>query len=151
MHCNLYHINQTKCTPREGVLDISPSLFSLKDFSYSPLHRFHRTSLHRRRYFTLFIKSASLSSVLSPGTSLGRPNIMAVKTASCTSYSTHNRGQLFTAISTSSEYFLILVPRKLAQPILLYNARFTKPTSLSNCVPAPKHGALLRLNCHLIP
>ena len=49
--------------------------------------------------------------------------------------------------STSSRSFHV----RLVQPILFYNARFTKPTSLSNCPPPPHHGALLSLNFHLIP
>ena len=128
-------------------------LFSLRDFSYSPLHRFHRTSLHRRRYFTLFLKSASPSPVISPGTSLGWPNIMAhgVKTASCTSYSTYDRGWLFTAISTPSEYFLTLVPRKASSTNTLLQCPFYEAHKSLKLSPPPHHGALLSLNFHLIP
>ena len=114
-------------------------LFSLRDFSYPPLHRFHRTSLHRRRYFTLFLKSASPSPVLSPGTSLGWPNIMAhrVKTATCTSYSTYDRGRLFTAISTSSEYFLMLIPRKASSTNTLLQCPFYEAHKSVKLPPPP--------------
>ena len=74
-------------------LDFSFMCLSLRDFRYSPLHRFHKTSLHQHRYFTLFLKSAFPSSVLSSGTSLGWPNIMVhgVKTASWMSSSKWQR------------------------------------------------------------
>ena len=120
---------------------------SLRDFRYSPLHRFHRTSLHRRRYFTLFLKSASPSSVFFSGTSLGWPNIMShgVKTSSCTSSSTYDRGWLFSAISKSSKTSAGSFRIRLARPILLCNARFTTPKILFKCPlpPPPTRGLCL--------
>ena len=110
---------------------------SLRDFRYSPLHRFHRTSLYRRRYFTLFLKSASPSSVFSSGASLGWPNIVShgVKTSSCTSSSTYDRGWSFGAISKSSKTSAGSFHVRLARPIVLCNACFTTPKILLKCPP----------------
>ena len=121
---------------------------SLRDFRYSPLHRFHNTSLHWCRYLSLFLKLASPSSVLSSGTSLGWPIIMAhgVKTGSWMSSSAYDTGRLSSATSTSSKTSSSSFHIRLARPILLSNAHFTTPTSLSNW-PPPHQGALLRLNC----
>ena len=123
---------------------------SLRDFRYSSLHRFHRTSLYRRRYFTLFLKSASPSSVFSSGASLGWPNIVShgVKTSSCTSSSTYDRGWSFGAISKSSKTSAGSFHVRLARPIVLCNACFTTPKILLKC--PPHQGAMLRWNCHLI-
>ena len=117
---------------------------------YSPLHRFHKTSLHQHRYFTLFLKSASLYSVLSSGTRLGWPNIMAygVKTGSWASSSRYDRGRLFSATSTSSK--ASSTSFHVSWPILLYYGHFKTPISLWNC-PPPTWGLCLDKIATLFP
>ena len=125
-----------KCLKLIICLDLCLMLcLSPRDFRYSPLNRFHKTSLHRRRYFTLFLRWASPSSVLSR---LGWPYIMAhgVKTGSWTSSSTYDRERLFSATCTSSKTSSSSFHVRCARPILSDNARFTTP-NLSNCLPPP--------------
>ena len=85
-------------------------------------HSTDKTSLHWRRYFTLFLKSASPYSMLSSGMSLGWLNIVAhgVKTGSWASPSTYDRGRLFGATSTSSKTSSSSFNVRLAWQILLY-------------------------------
>ena len=122
------------------------------DTLYSPLHRFHKTSLHWRRYFTLFLKSASPYSMLSSGMSLGWLNIVAhgVKTGSWASASTYDGGRLFGATSTSSKTSSSSFNVRLAWQILLYYGCFKTPISLSK-LSTPTRGLCLDKIATLFP
>ena len=125
---------------------------SLRDFRYSPLHRFHRTSLYRRRYFTLFLKSASPSSVFLLGQVLvDRTSwVMGSKQVAVRRLPHMTEGDhlVLPGISKSSKTSAGSFNVRLARPIVLCNACFTTPKVLLKC--PPHQGAMLRWNCHLI-